>query len=79
MPEAGTATPSDQVANRRRKGRSDGRPPGFDREAYKQRNTVERCNNRLKRCRGLAARYEKTSTIYCAGLLVAGIFLWSVG
>ncbi|MFD7026542.1 hypothetical protein ACFWAR_00700 [Streptomyces sp. NPDC059917] len=29
-------------------GRLGGRPPTFDREAYKQRNTVERCINRIK-------------------------------
>jgi transposase len=69
--------PADQIANRQRKGRSGGRPPGFDREAYKQRNTVERCINRLKQWRGLATRYEKTATVYRAGLLLAGIFLWS--
>jgi hypothetical protein len=26
--------------------------------------------------RGIATRYEKTATIYLAGLHVAGIFLW---
>lgn len=50
---------------------------GFDREADKQRNTVERCINRLKQWRGIATRYEKTATVYLAGLHVAGIFLWS--
>ncbi|WP_442806116.1 IS5 family transposase [Streptomyces sp. NBC_01257] len=45
---------------------------------YKQRNTVERCINRLKQWRGIATRYEKTATIYLAGLHIAGIFLWSV-
>lgn len=49
----------------------------FDRETYKQRNTVERCINRLKQWRGIATRYEKTATVYLAGLHVAGIFLWS--
>ncbi len=69
--------PSDQAANRRRRGRLGGRPPAFDREAYKQRNTVERCINRLKQWRGLATRYDKTATIYLAGLHIAAIFLWS--
>ncbi|MFJ4672528.1 transposase, partial [Kitasatospora purpeofusca] len=69
--------PADQIANRRRKGRHGGRPPAFDREAYKQRNTVERCINRLKNWRGLATRYEKTATVYQAGLHIAGIFIWS--
>ncbi|ROR38168.1 DDE family transposase [Kitasatospora cineracea] len=69
--------PADQVANRKRKGRNGGRPPAFDRDAYKQRNTVERCINRLKNWRGLATRYEKTATVYQAGLHIAGIFIWS--
>lgn len=34
--------------------------------------------NRLKPWRGIATRYEKTATIYLAGLHIAGIFLWSV-
>ncbi|WP_445064982.1 hypothetical protein [Streptomyces sp. SAS_281] len=37
----------------------------------------ERCINRLKQWRGLATRYEKTATVYLAGLHIAGIFLWS--
>ncbi|PWK71185.1 transposase [Streptomyces sp. CG 926] len=54
-----------------------GRPPAFDREAYKQRNTVEGCINKLKQWRGLATRYGKTATIYLAGLHLAAIFIWS--
>lgn len=69
--------PSDQAANRKRRGRLGGRPPAFDREAYKQRNTVERCINRLKQWRGLATRYDKTATSYLAGLHIAAIFIWS--
>ncbi|MEV7526076.1 IS5 family transposase [Streptomyces sp. NPDC091371] len=69
--------PSDQAAHRKRLGRLGGRPPAFDREAYKQRNTVERCINKLKQWRGLAARYDKTATIYLAGLHLAAIFIWS--
>ncbi|MER6685969.1 hypothetical protein [Streptomyces olivaceoviridis] len=33
---------ADQQANRVRRGQAGGRPPTFDREAYRQRNTVER-------------------------------------
>ncbi|MGW6268767.1 IS5 family transposase [Streptomyces sp. NPDC055060] len=69
--------PADQLRHRQRRGSDGGRPPAFDREAYKQRNTVERCINRLKQWRGIATRYEKTATIYLAGLHIAGIFLWS--
>ncbi|MFJ6485396.1 IS5 family transposase [Streptomyces sp. NPDC091682] len=69
--------PADQRGHRLRRGSRGGRPPAFDREADKQRNTVERCINRLKQWRGIATRYEKTATIYLAGLHIAGIFLWS--
>ena len=68
---------ADQRSHRLRRGSRGGRPPAFDRETYKQRNTVERCINRLKQWRGIATRYEKTATIYLAGLHIAGIFLWS--
>jgi transposase len=67
----------DHKAARLRRGSRAGRPPGFDKERYKERNTVERCINRLKQWRGIATRYEKTATIYLAGLHVAGIFLSS--
>lgn len=69
--------PADQRNHRLQRGRQGGRPPAFDRDAYKQRNTVERCINRLKQWRGIATRYEKTATIFLAGLHTAGIFLWS--
>jgi transposase len=38
----------DHQANRRRRGQAAGRPPAFDRVAYRCRNIVERCFNRLK-------------------------------
>ncbi|WP_199819205.1 IS5 family transposase [Streptomyces sp. NRRL S-378] len=69
--------PADQQGHRLRRGSHGGRPPAFDREAYKQRNTVERCINRLKQWRGIATRYEKTATVYLAGLHVAAILIWS--
>ncbi|WP_435843898.1 hypothetical protein [Streptomyces fructofermentans] len=69
--------PADRIANRRRTGRSGGRPPRFDRETYKQRNSVERCINRIERWPGPVTRYEKTATVHRAGLLVAATFLWS--
>lgn len=69
--------PADQRGHRLRKGSRGGRPPSFDRDAYKQRSTVERCINKLKQWRGLATRYDKTATIYLARLHLAGIFIWS--
>jgi transposase len=59
--------PADQRAHRLRRGSRGGRPLAFDRETHKQRNTVERCINRLKQWRGIATRYEKTATVYQAG------------
>ncbi|MFE5893836.1 IS5 family transposase [Streptomyces sp. NPDC056462] len=69
--------PSDQVGHRRRRGRAGGRPPAFDAEAYKQRNTVERCINRLKQWRGLAMRTDKLAIAYQAALHLAAILIWS--
>ena len=36
----------------------------YDREAYKRRNLIERCVNRLKQFRRIATRYEKTARAY---------------
>ncbi|MFB7222625.1 IS5 family transposase [Streptomyces sp. NPDC056227] len=69
--------PADQQRHRLRRRSRGGRPPAFDRETCKQRNTVERCINRLKQWRGIATRYEKTNTIYLAGLHIACVSLWS--
>ncbi|GLX54579.1 hypothetical protein Shyhy01_75280 [Streptomyces hygroscopicus subsp. hygroscopicus] len=43
-----TPVPADQRGHRLRRGSRGGRPPAFDRETCKQRNTVEWCMNRLK-------------------------------
>uniref|UniRef100_A0AAU3HQ92 IS5 family transposase n=1 Tax=Streptomyces sp. NBC_01393 TaxID=2903851 RepID=A0AAU3HQ92_9ACTN len=69
--------PSDQVGHRLRRGRRGGRPPAFDTETYKQRNTVERCINRLKQWRGLATRTDKLAIAYQAALHLAGILIWT--
>ncbi|MFF5211066.1 IS5 family transposase [Streptosporangium sp. NPDC000396] len=69
--------PSDQIANRKRRGSRGGRPPNFNREAYRYRNTVERCINRLKQWRGIAMRTDKLAVHYLAALHVAAIFLWA--
>jgi transposase len=66
----------DQAANRKRKGRRGGRPLTHDAELYKERNTVERCINRLRNWRGIATRYDKTPTSYEAGLHLCGTMLW---
>lgn len=48
----------------------------YDRALYKERNHVERFFNRIKQYRGLATRYEKTSTSYLAMLHLACLRLW---
>jgi transposase len=50
--------------------------PTFDREAYRERNVVERLINRLKQWRRIATRYEKRAANYLAMLSIAGIVLW---
>ncbi|PJN28113.1 transposase [Kitasatospora sp. CB02891] len=67
--------PADQIANRKRRGSRGGRPLGFDRQAYRHRNTVERCINRLKPWCGIAMRTNKLAGHYLAALHVAATFL----
>ena len=52
------------------------RQPGFDREAYRQRNIVERLINRLKNFRRIATRYEKRAVNYLAMITIGAILLW---
>lgn len=48
----------------------------FDREAYRERNRVERLINRLKQYRAIATRYEKLAVTYHALLTIAAILIW---
>lgn len=63
---------ADQKAGRTRRGR----PPVFDRDLYRRRNTVERCFNQLKQFRGIATRYDKTTSSYTAALTITSLLLW---
>src|SRR5947209_10336997 len=51
-------------------------PIEYDREAYKRRNLIERCVNRLKQFRRIATRYEKTARAYLSMLCIAAAKLW---
>lgn len=67
---------STEIAARKRKGSVGGRPPGFDHEAYRNRNVVERAFGLLKQWRGIATRYDKLAVTYRAGVVIAAILTW---
>jgi transposase len=66
---------ADQQAGRRRRG-ARGRLPGFDAEAYRQRNVVERAVNKLRNTRAVATRYDKRDFVYRGTIDVAAIRIW---
>jgi transposase len=67
---------ADQAAHRKKKGSKGGRPVSHDADLYRDRNSVERCINKIKEWRGLATRYDKTPDSYLAGLHLRGAVLW---
>jgi transposase len=68
--------PSNQIAGRISRGSKGGRPPTFDKEIYKTRNTVERAINRLRGYRAVATRYDKREFVYKGTIDVASIGIW---
>lgn len=66
----------DQAAARARKGSQGGRPPAFDKARYRQRNTVERCVNKLRAARAVGTRYDKRDYTYRGTITVAAIRIW---
>ncbi|GAA0954901.1 hypothetical protein GCM10009550_38860 [Actinocorallia libanotica] len=54
---------ADQAANRKNKGSRGGRPVSHVQELYRERNTVERCINKIKQWRGPATRYDKSPRV----------------
>ena len=66
----------ERADHQRHRAHRPGRPPAFDAEAYKRHNVVGRCVNRLKQCRALATRYEKTAAAYHALVTLTALTLW---
>ena len=66
----------DQQQARAARGSAGGRPPAFDAEAYKQRNTVERSIGKLKEFRAVAMRTDKREFVFRGTIDVASIKIW---
>jgi transposase len=47
-----------------------------DETAYKDRNRIERCFNKLKHCRRFATRYDRRAIYFLAFIHLAAAMLW---
>ncbi len=66
----------DQKANRRKRGSKGGRLPALNPARYAERNTVERCFNKLRQFRAVATRYDKRERIYQGTIDITSIRIW---
>jgi len=48
----------------------------YDKEIHKERNVVERFFARIKQFLRIATRYDKTTKIFYASLMMASIIIW---
>ncbi|WP_455410085.1 IS5 family transposase [Streptomyces hiroshimensis] len=67
---------ADQQGNRKKKGSAGGRPVDFDPDRYRQRNTVERCSQKIKTWRVLATRYDKSRRATRPDSHLRGSIMW---
>jgi transposase len=63
-------------SRRRRDGSSPERAAGFDQDAYKRRNVVERLFGRLKEHRRIATRYDKLAASFKAFVILGCVRIW---
>jgi putative transposase len=61
---------TDRINRRQAKGSPGGRPPDFDADLYKERNSAERSFAHIKQWRGIASRYGKHALIYRATIVL---------
>ena len=64
---------TDQIRHRAKRGSRGGRPPVFDPERYKQRNTGRAVYQQVQGVRAVATRYDKRDFMYQATIDVASI------
>ncbi|WP_431894797.1 hypothetical protein [Nonomuraea sp. bgisy101] len=77
--EAGGIAPKRRPIRRSQQRRRPAGTPGGhgpDPDLYTQRNTTERCIDRIKEWHGPAFRFDKTPDTYLAGLRLRGAILW---
>lgn len=51
-------------------------PIPYDFEAYKRRNTVERCFNKLKHFRRIATRFDRRAIHFLSFVQIAAAIIW---
>lgn len=66
----------DHKAARLRRRSRGGRPPGFGKDRYKDRNAVETAIGELKQFRAVATRYDKRGYVCLGTVTAAALLIW---